>query len=114
MNQLDVLWDRLAGYAMTYVDNYELAKCNGGRFKLNPSYDVDYEIPEAVLSYIQTTTDKEIKELWYMKIASCRNINELPEQLQVLIELILPRFYTVYPQYEDQKCLKRNVLKVLY
>ena len=54
MNQIDVLWDRLAGYAMTYVDNYALAKCNGGKFKPNPSYNVNYEIPEAVLSYIQS------------------------------------------------------------
>ncbi|MEY8367552.1 hypothetical protein AALA24_02175 [Anaerovoracaceae bacterium 42-11] len=107
MNQIDVLWDRLAGYAMTYVDNYELAKCNGGKFKPNPSYNVDYEIPEAVLSYIQSTRDKGLKELWYMKIAGCRNINELPEQLQVLLELVLPRFYADYPDYENESCLRK-------
>lgn len=109
MVQNDVLWDRLAGMLMIYVDNYLLKKNGGGKLKLKPSYEVNYEIPEEILAELQKTLESgDISEIWYIKIASCRNINELPSQFQRLIVLFLPRFYKEYPQYVDEDCLNQE------
>lgn len=108
MDEIDVMWDRLTGGLMLYIENFELKKCSGvGRFNLNPSYKVDYEIADEILEYLEKTTEEEnIDSYWHMQIGSCRNINNLPPYLQQLVIQFLPRFLAQYPQYKDAKCLK--------
>lgn len=109
MDQNDVLWDALAGMLMIYVDNYLLKKNGGGKLKLQPSYEVNYEISEEIIAELKKTLKGEnVSDIWYMKIAGCRNINELPLQFQKLIMQFLPRFYEEYPQYADIDCLRLN------
>ena len=107
MQEIDILWDSLAGMLKIYVDNYFIHKNGGGRLKLSPSYIVDYDIEEGIILEMQRSCEKgEIQNIWYHSILACRNINELPPYLKKLVEQFLPRFLSEYPQYQDMECLK--------
>ncbi len=105
-----ILWDRLAGALMLYVENYFLSKAsysNDSRFKLQPSYEVDYEISEDIIAGLQQSVEiGNIDEIWQHKICVCDNINNLPDYLQKLVIQFLPKFFSQYPQYQNADCLK--------
>lgn len=104
---LEVLWDRLAGNLMEYIKNYELSKSDKGEWKIEPSYNVDYEIEEEIISELYRTLEaKDCRSFWYHQVEFCTNINELPLYLKKLVEQFLPRFLSEYPQYQDAECLK--------
>lgn len=104
---LEVLWDRLAGELMEYVENYELSKSDGGKWKIEPSYNVDYKIEEEIISELYRTLEaKDICNIWYHQVEFCTNINELPLYLKKLLKQFLPRFLSEYPQYQNAECLK--------
>ncbi len=108
MDTKEILWDRLAGMLMIYVDNYFIKK-SGGRLKIQPSYEVDYEISESILKEISKTPSEEDRgKIWYHGIAACRDINDLPETLQELVVQFLPKFFQEYPMYCGEDCLKRR------
>ena len=109
MDAIDVLFDRLAGGLMLFVDNYFLSKASydeNTRFKIQPSYNVDYEISEEIIKELEKSCEGGIDEIWYHYISSCRNINDLPDYLQKLTILYLPKFFKQYPQYENHFCLQ--------
>lgn len=107
MNEIDILWDELAGQLIIYVDNYFLKKNSGGKLKIQPSYEVNYEISEDIIDELQKAVEKgNISDIWYLKIAGCRNINELPLYCKKLVLQFLPRFFSEYPKYKDFECLK--------
>ncbi len=107
MQEIDILWDRLAGTLKIYVDNYLICKSGGGKRKLSPSYNVDYKIEEEIISeLLKSHENGDIQNIWYLKIGACRDINELPLYLKKLVEQFLPRFLSDYPQYQDAECLK--------
>lgn len=97
----EVLWDRLAGGLLIYVQNYLLAKSGG---KIKPSYAVDYEVANADKLFLDQTVDS----FFAHKIAECRDVNSLPEDLKTLVFQYLPRFYEMYPEYKGEKCLSRE------
>lgn len=104
MEIIDVLFDRLAGGLMLYVENYYLHKSQN---KILPSYKVDYEISKDIISEIEKSTQSNnIDEIWYHKISGCKNINELPDYLKELITQYLPKFFKEYPQYKNSEYLK--------
>lgn len=96
---INILWDRLAGEILEYVENFCLYKSQS---KIKPSYEVDYNIE--CLDELQKHTD--IEDYWAHQIASCTNINDLPAYLQGLVLQYLPRFFEKYPEYKDADCLK--------
>ena len=113
MDAVDILFDRLAGTLMLYVDNYFLSKSiyrKDTKFKIQPSYEVDYEIPEEILEELKKSITKDdMDNIWFHLISGCRDINDLPDYIQKLIIMYLPRFIAQYPQYQDHPCLKINV-----
>lgn len=108
-----ILW-LLATELREYVDNYEFSKndeeCdkeNDGKirsFKLEPSYDVDYEIEEEIISELYSAED--MYHWYYYQVLTCKNINELPLYLKKLLKQFLPRFLSEYPEFQDAECLK--------
>ena len=99
MDENNVLFDRLAGGLLIYVENYLLHNSKG---KILPSYAVDYEIPQDIISEIEKSTLSNNKDdIWYLKVSGCKNINELPMYLQNLIIQYMPKFLEQYPQYEN-------------
>ena len=109
MQKIDLLWDRLAGALMIYVENYMFCKsaCGKGGLKLSPTYNVDYEIEEEIISELSRSHENgDLRNIWYNKIDACRNINDLPLYLKKLVEQFLPRFLSEYPQYKEEECLK--------
>ena len=93
-----VLWDRLAGGLLVYVENYLLAKAGG---KMKPSYPVDYEVANAE----KLLSDRTIDDFFAYKVVECRDVNLLPEDLKKLVLQYLPKFYDTYPEYKGEKCL---------
>ncbi len=114
MNETNVLFDRLAGTLMLYVENFFLNQATYNddmKIKVQPSYKVDYEISEdIILGLKESALSNNIDNIWYHKISGCKNINDLPEYLIKLIVQFLPRFFEQYPQYTNEECLKVNHL----
>lgn len=102
MNDLSVLWDRLAGEIEIYVKNYLLKKY--GTHGISPSYNVDYKIE----NINELLSNKSAGESWSTEISECRNINDLPKYLQNLIRQFLPLFFEKYPKYRFKQCLRIN------
>ena len=102
----NVIFDRLASGLALYVENYSIVNSTS-KFKLEPSYPVDYEIES--IEELQKYTD--VDNYWLHLIANCNSINELPEYLKKLVIQYLPRFFKEYPQYEDAECLKVDDIK---
>lgn len=100
----DVLWDRLAGGLAEYVDNYLLKTSGGGKLRIQPSYEVDYEIANAESLF----DDASFDGYWVHKVASCRNVNDLDSNLKELVLQFLPKFFTQFPEYRSEGCLKVN------
>ena len=104
-----VLWV-LAAELREYVDNYQLSKSdeeNDGvirSFNLKPSYNVDYEIEEEIISELNSAEDKY--HWYYYQILTCTNKNELPLYLKKLIKQFLPRFLSEHPEFQDEEFLK--------
>lgn len=96
-----VLWDRLAGEIVVYVENYILFKTGGANFRLNPSYPVDYEIENVE----EIVSDKSVDGYFAHKISGCRDVNELPTHLKKLVMQYLPRFLANHPEYSNEECL---------
>lgn len=98
----NALWDRLAGCLAEYVDNYLIKTKGGGKFRIEPSYDVDYEIanPEKLFE------DMSLDGYWVHKVARCRDINDLEPQLKELALQYLPKFFEKFPEYISEECLK--------
>lgn len=108
MDKTDAIWDRFAGGLMLYVDNFLIAK-NGGKRKIQPSYAVDYDISDKIIEYLEKTAQEGIMEdIWYIKISSYRNINDIPPPLKELAVQFLPRFFGEFPEYKDEHCLQVN------
>lgn len=109
MYEKEILWDRLAGTIVEYVENYFLQKEVGdrsGKFHIGPSYDVDYEISDEILRAIdESMCTGKIENYWVFQIDSCRDINELSKPLQQLVIQYLPKFYKMFPEYKDAECL---------
>lgn len=116
MTDEDILWDRLAGTILIYVENYAMQKKIDEREKtgkkgysdelpfLKPSYPVDYEIEN-----VEQFRDDEP---WALEISKYQNINDLPGSLKKLVIGYLPRFFKDFPEYRDAECLKvRDVEK---
>lgn len=103
----EILFERLAGSLITYVENYFLSnEKNNTKFKIKPSYAVNYEIPESILTNLKKSVESDdIDNIWYHQISGCKNINELPDYLQKLIAQYLPMFLKQYPQYNNADCL---------
>lgn len=107
MQEVDgILWFTLAGGLREYIQNYELSKMveGTGKWKLEPSYNADYEIDEETIDELYSP--KDMYHWWYYQIISCTNINELPLYLKKLLKQFLPRFLSEYPQYQNAECLK--------
>lgn len=107
MQEVDgILWAILAGELRVYVQNYELSKSAEGigKWKLGPSYNVDYEIEEEIIFELYAA--KDMSSWWYYQILNCTNINELPLYLKKLLKQFLPRFLFEYPEYQNAECLK--------
>ncbi|MDD6233089.1 MAG: hypothetical protein PUA89_10305 [Frisingicoccus sp.] len=104
-----VLFDRLAGSLMTYVENYLLKqhKVKTGRLKISPSYEVDYEISDEIIRYINLTLEREDCFFWYFQIAACNDLSEVDEPLKSLVIQFLPKFFEQFPEYKNAECLKR-------
>lgn len=98
------LWDRLAGGLQEYVENYCLYKSQS---KVEPSYDVDYEID--CLDELQKHTT--VNDYWVHQISGCKHINDLPTYLQKLVIQYLPRFFEKYPMYKGAECLQKKAKK---
>lgn len=110
MYEREILWDRLAGTLMEYVENYFLhqqkAGVGTGTFNIGPSYDVDYEISDEILEAIdESMSTGKIENYWFFQIDACRDINKLSKPLQQLVLQYLPRFYEMFPEYRDAECL---------
>ncbi len=73
-----------------------------GTFGIWSENKVDYTIPDIEKLF----EDTSIENYWVFKIAACKNINDLPEQLKELVIQYLPRFFAQYPKYKDAECLK--------
>lgn len=107
MQETDILWDRLAGTLNIYVENFLIYRSGGGKHKLSPSYNVDYEIEEEIISEVSGSYENgDIQSIWYIQVSACRNINDLPLYLKKLVKQFLPRFFQDYPQYQEAECLK--------
>lgn len=107
MTEISHMWDRLAGALIIYVENYLLSKQSYSELTIKPSYDVDYEIEDSILEYLEKSYSSEnINDIWQHKIAGCKNINELPFELKQLVNQFLPRFFLQYPQYRCEESLK--------
>ena len=103
----NAVWDRLVGGLMIYVDNFFIAKQGGGRYKLSPSYEVDYNISDEIIKYIEENVQEcGIENLWYNKIAAYKNVNNIPSPLRELVVQYLPRFIAQYPKYKDAPSLR--------
>ena len=100
----DVLWDRLSGHLAEYVENYLLKKCGGGKFHIQPSYEVDYEILDVESLYADTT----FEEFWVHRVGNCRTINHLDPCLKKLVLQFLPRFFEQFPEYRFEECLRES------
>lgn len=98
----DVLWDRLAGGLAEYVDNYLLKNSGGGKLRIQPSYEVDYEIANAESLF----DDASFDGYWVHKVAGCRNINNLDPRLRGLAVQFLPKFFEMFPEYKNEESLK--------
>lgn len=96
-----VMWDRLGGLLVEYVENYLLEKQNNTIFSLEPTYTVDYEIEDIDRLFSQASTS----DYWALKITACENINQLPSHLKKLVIQFLPRFFETYPEYATHKSL---------
>lgn len=98
-----VMWDRLSGLLVEYVENYILEKRadKNTKFNLKPTYTVDYVIDDIDGLFSQTNTD----DYWALKIAACKNINWLPPHLKKLVVQFLPRFFEKYPEYKSNESL---------
>lgn len=100
------MWDRLAGELIVYVENYLLSSKSGLGFGLDPSYKVDYEIKDTILDYLEKTLNSgDINEIWQHRITTCKNVNDLPNKLQKLVNQFLPRFLSQHPEYKHEKSL---------
>lgn len=99
-----VLFDRLASCFQLYVQNYALKNNNIGRFRIQPLYDVDYEVNLNVLEKYTESVDGH----WLHLISGCNDINELPYDLREQVVKCIPFFLEQYPQYENAECLKVN------
>ncbi len=107
MQENDMLWDRFAGALAVYVENYLLKSGDEGSFGLKPSYEVDYEIADEIIDFLQKTLETSgIENRWSFQIAACKNINELAPQLKQLAVQFLPKFLKQYPQYAQARCLE--------
>lgn len=96
-----VMWDRLGGLLVEYVENFLLKKYNNTKFSLEPTYTVDYEIKDIDRLFSQTSSS----DYWVLKIMACENINQLPLHLKKLVIQFLPRFFEEYPEYAAHKSL---------
>lgn len=76
-------------------------KNNKGRFKIQPSYTVDYEINLEVLEKYTESVDNH----WVHLIGGCKDINDLPNDLKEQVVKCFPRFFEEYPQYQNAECL---------
>ncbi len=98
---------------MLYVDNYFLSQASNNensKFKVQPTYKVDYEIPEEIINELKKSYENDdINKIWCHLISGCRNINDLPDYLQKLVIMYLPRFFKQYPQYKDHLSLQINL-----
>ena len=104
MDKTNVLFDRLAGGLILYVDNYYLHKAKG---KILPSYKVDYKISKDIITQIEKSlTSGNMDDIWYHKISKCKSVKELPDYLKELTAQYLPKFFDEYPQYKSSKYLK--------
>ena len=92
-----VIFDRLSGCMIEYVENYLL---NKSQSKIIPSYKVDYEISQEILFEIEKSLQGDIDTIWYHKISECVDINDLPTYLQKLVIQCLPLFFERFPQYK--------------
>lgn len=100
------MWDRLAGELIVYVENYLLSSKSGLGFGLDPSYKVDYEIKDTILDYLEKPLNSgDINEIWQHRITTCKNVNDLPNKLQKLVNQFLPRFLSQHPEYKHEKSL---------
>lgn len=99
-----VLWERLAGGTQEFVENYFLSQSenNSGFIKIEPTYPVDYKIKNLDKIVNFNSADN----YFVHKIAECRNINDLSTELKELVSQYLPKFFSKYPEYKDEKCLK--------
>ena len=104
-----VLWDRLAGEIALYVENFIISQNKNNkssRFNIRPSYNVDYDISDALLKDI---VNCESSEKYYVNIiAGSRNINLLPPHIKELVCNYLPQFFLAHPEYKNAECLKIN------
>lgn len=92
---------------MLYVENFMIARDSGGGFNLQPSYEVDYEISDDIIEYLEKSLqDGVVENIWYHKISVYRNINNIPSPLFELAVQYLPIFLQEYPQYKDEWCLQ--------
>lgn len=96
-----VMWDRLGGLLVEFVENYLLKKYNNTKFSLEPTYTVDYEIEDIDSFFLQASASDN----WVLKITACENINQLPPHLKKLVIQFLPRFFEKYPEYATHKSL---------
>lgn len=113
-----VLFDRLAGTIMLYVEDYIMQKqieereINGksglnDKFpNLKPSCEVDYKISDEIMECIYRSLDGSADDVWYLKIAICNNIDDIEEPLKTLVVQFLPKFFEMFPQYRGAECLK--------
>lgn len=109
MTEKEILWDRLSGTIVEYVENYFLQKeadDESGKLHIGPSYDVDYKISDEILKAIDDSMcTGKIENYWFFQIDACRDINELSKPLQQLVRQYLPKFYKMFPEYKDAECL---------
>lgn len=101
------MWDKLAGELVIYVENYLLSLQSDFDLVVKPSYEVDYKISDKVLAYLKKTTEAgDINEIWQHKIAVCRDVKTLPNELQELVGQFLPSFFSRHPEYRHEASLK--------
>ena len=101
------MWDRLAGELVIYVENYLLSLKSDFDSAVKPSYAVDYEISDKVLAYLKKSIEAgDINEIWQHKIAECRDVKTLPNELQELVGQFLPLFLSRHSEYRRETSLK--------
>lgn len=97
---------------MIYVENFFISKSKheGSIIKPLPPYKVDYEISDEIIEYLKKNTQEGgIENLWYHKISTYGNVNDIPSPLRELVIQFLPRFIAQYPQYKDEPSIQVKV-----
>ena len=106
MDNVDVLFDRLAGIITVYIEDFLLqARLN----KKNNQNEIKSVIDDDIMmEIVKSVSQDQIENIWNHQIANCKNINNLPMYLQKLVVQFLPKFFDLYPEYKKEECLKIN------